>query len=196
MWAVKWRIFFLPISGQKIPDVHVPHLRLQVKPAGGIQTNFITISRSWINLFTSLTLPHTYKFLYVYKNTDVFADWFVGTQTTRRPSSVINFTWSLLLHTCLCLHVYRLVLPTDAVGTWSVYHALNTCIVSGVFRVYYLPQRSCGKVMFSQASVILFTGGGGVADTTPRQTPPSPWVDTPLARDPLGRHPPGQTPPG
>ena len=24
---------------------------------------------------------------------------------------------------------------------------------------YYSPQRSCGKVMFSQASVILFTGG-------------------------------------
>ena len=25
---------------------------------------------------------------------------------------------------------------------------------------YYRSQRSCGKVMFSQASVILFTGGG------------------------------------
>ena len=25
---------------------------------------------------------------------------------------------------------------------------------------FYRPQRSCGKVMFSQASVILFTGGG------------------------------------
>ena len=32
----------------------------------------------------------------------------------------------------------------------------------------YRPQRSCGKVMFSQASVILFTGGvcmvGGMRD--------------------------------
>ena len=27
--------------------------------------------------------------------------------------------------------------------------------------LYYRPQRSCGKVMFSQASVILFTGGCG-----------------------------------
>ena len=27
---------------------------------------------------------------------------------------------------------------------------------------YYRPQRSCGKVIFSQASVILFTGGGGI----------------------------------
>ena len=26
----------------------------------------------------------------------------------------------------------------------------------------YRPQRRCGKVMFSQASVILFTGGGEV----------------------------------
>ena len=42
---------------------------------------------------------------------------------------------------------------------------------------HYRPQRSCGKVMFSQASVILSTGGGGVW-----QIPP-------------GRHPPGQTPP-
>ena len=36
----------------------------------------------------------------------------------------------------------------------------------------YRPQRSCGKVMFSQASVILFTRRGVW------QTPP--WPDTPL----------------
>ena len=34
----------------------------------------------------------------------------------------------------------------------------------------YRPQRSCGKVMFSQASVILFTGG--MSGRPPRQTPP------------------------
>ena len=61
---------------------------------------------------------------------------------------------------------------------------------------FYRLQRSCGKVMFSQASVILSTGTppGGYppwADT-PRQTPPT-WADTPH----LGRHgPPGQSPPG
>ena len=38
---------------------------------------------------------------------------------------------------------------------------------SDIYRIYYSvniyrPQRSCGKVMFSQASVILFTGGGGM----------------------------------
>ena len=47
----------------------------------------------------------------------------------------------------------------------------------------YRPQRSCGKVMFSRESVILFMGGrvclGDVADipwadTPPRQTPPCP----------------------
>ena len=45
-----------------------------------------------------------------------------------------------------------------------------------VFQVlyhFYRPQRSCGKVMFLQLSVILFTGGS--------------------ATSPLGRHPPRQT---
>ena len=52
---------------------------------------------------------------------------------------------------------------------------------------FYHPQRSCGKVMFSQASVILFTGGLVYASINggrhpPRQTAP-------------GQTPPGQTPP-
>ena len=59
----------------------------------------------------------------------------------------------------------------------------------------YRPQRSCGKVMFSQASVILFTGGGGVyAQHALGQTPPLPGRHPP-GRHPLGRHCPGQTPP-
>ena len=74
-------------------------------------------------------------------------------------------------------------------------------------RYYYRPQRSCGKVMFSQASVILFTGGLDPpgrhpcqADTPARQTPlpgrhPC-QADTPLGTHPLARHPPGQTHPG
>ena len=32
--------------------------------------------------------------------------------------------------------------------------------------IYYRLQRSCGKVMFSQAPVILFTGGGGACMET------------------------------
>ena len=79
------------------------------------------------------------------------------------------------------------------------------------FSVYYRPQRSRGKVKFSQASVILFTGRGGVifpgqtyprqthllADTLPLGRHSPPWVDTPLGRQPLplGRHPGRQTPP-
>ena len=53
---------------------------------------------------------------------------------------------------------------------------------------YYRPQRSCGKVMFSQASVILSTRGQGVrvADTL--------WADTPQADTP-SRHPQADTPP-
>ena len=76
--------------------------------------------------------------------------------------------------------------------------------------IFTVRNSSCGKVMFSQASVILSTGGGvhppgqtpplgrhppPPADNRsciqpPRQTPP--WADT----TPLGRHPPRQTPPG
>ena len=56
------------------------------------------------------------------------------------------------------------------------------------FSHFYRPQRSCGKVMFSQASVILFTG------VCVWQTPP--WADTPPpGRQPLGRHLPADTPP-
>ena len=43
---------------------------------------------------------------------------------------------------------------------------------------YYRPQRSCGKVMSSQASVILFTRGCG------RHPPDTTWADTPLCRYP------------
>ena len=57
---------------------------------------------------------------------------------------------------------------------------------------YYRPQRSWGKVIFSQASVILFRGGGsasvhaGIPPPRPGRQPPRP-----------GRHPPGtrQAPP-
>ena len=47
---------------------------------------------------------------------------------------------------------------------------------------FYRPQRSCGKVMFSQASVILFMGG--VWQTPPGQTP------IPGQTPPPGRQPP------
>ena len=53
----------------------------------------------------------------------------------------------------------------------------------------YRPQRSCGKVMFSQASVILSMRGGVPGRLTP-------WADTrhtPLGRHPLWEDPPGQT---
>ena len=48
---------------------------------------------------------------------------------------------------------------------------------------FYRPQRSCGKVMFSQASVILFTRGC-VWQTPPGRHPPG--------RYPSGRHPTAQ----
>ena len=86
--------------------------------------------------------------------------------------------------------------------------------VGPVSLIYYRPQRSCGKVMFSQASVILSTGRGGVWQTHPGRhhhpgrhpllgrypqadpTPPgqTPPRQTPPSRQPLGSHPPGRHP--
>ena len=62
--------------------------------------------------------------------------------------------------------------------------------------VYYRPQHSCGKVVFSQTSVILSTGGClllVLGTHTPGQT--LPWADTPLGRHPAEQTPPVQTPP-
>ena len=76
---------------------------------------------------------------------------------------------------------------------------LNNCLCSFV---YYRPQRSWGKVMFLQASVILLTGGqGGTSPPLGADTPPpeqtSPGADPPGAdTTPLEQtHPPEQTPP-
>ena len=70
---------------------------------------------------------------------------------------------------------------------------------------HYRPQRSWGKVMFSQASVILLTGGclpQCMLGYTPlEQTHHSPWEQTPPPHPPgsrlppRSRHPPDQTPP-
>ena len=68
------------------------------------------------------------------------------------------------------------------------------CALNTQNTVYYRPQRTCGKVMFSQASVILFTGGACIPACTGQTPPgrhptplPSACWDTPA--------PPGQTPP-
>ena len=64
---------------------------------------------------------------------------------------------------------------------------------------YYRPQRSWGKVMFLQASVILLTGGGCLPQCMLGYIPPGsrhpPGADThPKSRHPQSRHPPEQTP--
>ena len=77
---------------------------------------------------------------------------------------------------------------------------------SGASCIFTVCNSSCGKVMFSQASVILFTRWGSALmhagihppeDTPWADTPQAdtPWADTPRADTPPGRHPPGQTPP-
>ena len=85
-----------------------------------------------------------------------------------------------------------------------------------LFYHFYRPQRSYGKVMFSQASVILFTGGrrspsgrtppsgDPSGQRNPQTETPSLWTETPLDIDPLPQTetpppdkdpPPGQGPP-
>ena len=49
-----------------------------------------------------------------------------------------------------------------------------------IIMLNYRPQRCCGKVVFLQASVILFTGGGCLP--APPGRPP--WADTPRADTP------------
>ena len=70
---------------------------------------------------------------------------------------------------------------------------LLLCLLDFVFD-FYRPQRSWGKVMFLQVSVILLTGGEYLTHT-PEQT--TPWEQTPPGADtPQSRHPPGaDTPP-
>ena len=61
-------------------------------------------------------------------------------------------------------------LPCRIQGTWDTtgYGQVGGMHSTGMLSCYfYRPQRSCGKVMFSQASVILSTGGGGVWQTPP-----------------------------
>ena len=63
----------------------------------------------------------------------------------------------------------------------NIYNTHFTKYFNGVCTIFAVGNSSCGNVMFSQASVILSTGRGGVhppwADTTPRQTP-SPTQDS------------------
>ena len=90
--------------------------------------------------------------------------------------------------------------PSSSSGCGTVWHD-QTCGSVRFKTYFYRPQRSCGKVMFSQASVILFTLGC-VSQHALGQTPPCPvhagihpkaetsWADTP-GRHP---HPPSDTP--
>ena len=67
----------------------------------------------------------------------------------------------------------------------------NTTIV-----IYYHPQRSCGKVIFSQVCVKNSVRGGVCLsvcwDTPPGQTPP--YADTPMQTPPEQTHPWADTP--
>ena len=71
---------------------------------------------------------------------------------------------------------------------------LNTCLHAPFQWTCYRPQRSWGKVMFSQACVILFTGG--VSASVHAGIPPPLGADTSRADTPWEQTPPReQTPP-
>ena len=74
---------------------------------------------------------------------------------------------------------------TFPVLTPSGGHCSGQC--AGMVSSYYHLQHICRKYMFSQASVILFTGGGVYNSMHWGQHPP------PLGRHPLCRHPPADT---
>ena len=82
------------------------------------------------------------------------------------------------------------------------HHTELGCGVGQRIHVCCRPQRSRGKVMLSQASLILFTGERG--RHPPGQVPPggdnplvdTPWQTLPWAHNPMGRHPPGRHPQG
>ena len=96
---------------------------------------------------------------------------------------------------------------TNLAGFLIVKNFTAKCLLHVYPAYLYHLQRSWGKVLFSQACVILFTGGlpqcmlgytnTPRADTPPgadapeEQTPPSPGTDTPQEQTP-----PEQTPPG
>ena len=75
---------------------------------------------------------------------------------------IINHVWSSM----------GVTVETILYQTRWIYMNYLFCYLGHIYR----PQRSCEKVMFSLASVILFTGEGCL-------------LDTPLGRHPQGRHP-------
>ena len=87
---------------------------------------------------------------------------------------------------CNCVGLFRCV-AVDMFPTRIYFCSRNGYVA------YYRPQRSCGKVIFSQASVILSTGG--VCQTPPGRHPlcrhhPPGQTTSLLGRHPLGRHTP------
>ena len=74
---------------------------------------------------------------------------------------------------------------------WPVIRLRQPCSENECFDHFYRQQRSCGKVMFSQASVILFTAGGVYPSMHWGRHPQAdtPWQTLP-GRHLLGRHPP------
>ena len=86
---------------------------------------------------------------------------------------------------------YIIRLTTSSYMPTNAFSGRKVFIVTGYCQYYYRPQRSWGEVIFSQAPVILFTGGGGSASVhagilLPGKTDPPPGKADPPAQCMLG----------
>ena len=102
-----------------------------------------------------------------------------GTRCHFSPMAICtenHFMWPLCIFWIRAKTKTVIILITERAIQWRIQDFPDGGIPAefGAKTYIYRPQRSCGKVMFSQASVILSTGD--------------------VAETPLGRHPPGRHP--
>ena len=115
-----------------------------------------------------------------------------------QPSICINIT---RLHSFLFILYFLVINRRINLVILALLPTMN-CYIFYSFLLYYCWQRSCGKVMFSQACVKNSVHRGCLPDSPPdqRQTAPPPTRGRPTPRtrgrhpQTRGRHPPGQTP--
>ena len=98
------------------------------------------------------------------------------------PLGPIVFIFMQFRHTSCQIIVFLSQIPELAHPSLAKKSWIHHCTVEAI--IVTIRNSSCRKVMFSQASVILSTGG---RCTTPGQT-------SPLGETPPGRHPPGRFP--
>ena len=183
-------------------SVLYPAYQIEVWFIGGSLVSHLS-GRFWLFAPKFWEMAETYKWWFCSK---MNAAWVVGTITDSGDTQTL-LAFKKKLYFCHSQMAGMQKVWAQALAPRrepSCWHPRSHLVELPLLDIYH-PQLSCGKVMFSQVSVILFTGGG-VWQTPPspvrhplgqtplpKQTPP--WTDTPGQRSP-GRHPPqADTPP-